>query len=902
MSELRAEKLLCEYAENPLGLDVIKPRFSWQVISDRRGAVQSSYRVLISSSRENLDRDIGEVWDSGKVICNRSVNVLFEGKTLESRGIYYWKVQIRDDRDSSSGFSEVAHFEMGLLNRHEWHGEWIGPGPEYSGPLLRRGFTLNKGLKSGRLYFSGLGLSELYINGKRVGDQVLDPVLTDYRLKVPYRCFDVTDFLYEGKNILGVMLGNGWYRGLDQANFQHDDTLKMLLQLNLTYEDGNTDELCSDTGWKFSSGPIRDNSLQMGEIYDARLEQPGWSNIDFDDSSWCPVLSVKPAEGELFSQSMEAMEITETLSPREVYSPESHTWVVIFNRLFSGWSRIRFKGRAGTKVSIAYSSRFTEERRIDKTGGHGPVELDEYTLKGDLQGEYYEPRFTFHPVQYMEISGEIECIEPNQIEGRVVSTAVDIKESFHCSYDLFNRIHKMVTNTLVNAMKGFPMDCLNREPLGYNEPASVSSILFSRKFMPRFWLKWLDDIRLGQRSDGYMSDWAPELPNSNREHDVAQLGNYPAMVWYLYEALDDIRIIEDHYPAIARWIGYLGTIEEDGLIKTGWLGDHMLPGKTPGHEVYVSDETPRPLVWNGYYYKTVLVASRAARLLGREKEADEFQVLAGRIKRDFNKLFFDEENNRYAEGAQTANGFSLILGLVPGGREEKVAESLVYEIMETHKGHIHTGHAGTSSVLEALIRYEKSDPLYALASAEDYPGWGYMLSQGATTVWESWGRDWAVDYEGGYKHHRADNMMMWGSIDKVFLHYVAGISEPAYNGDYLTTPGYQEISIKPHPIGGLTHGRARIDTVKGPLSSRWRKEGGRFYLNIEIPGNCRATVVLPRDAVPSIQLSEGGVEIIGENCEESFPEGIYSVNETPRNVEIKVGSGSYSFCLLELKL
>lgn len=867
--------------------------------ADKRGQMQSAYQILVAGSLKKLGNNVGDKWDSTKIISSRSVNVPYEGEPLVSGEECFWKVRIWDGDGRGGEYSAPATFEMGLLNEADWRGSWIQADDEINSPLFRTEFMLGKDIRRARIYLSGLGLYELYLNGEKVGDHVLDPVLTDYRRKVPYVTYDVTGMLATGKNAAGVMLGNGWYRGLTGGRFRFDDSLKMLFQMDVDYTDGSRTTISSGTGWKTRSGPITDNTLKEGEIYDAQLELPGWNQVGFDDTAWPGVREAACPKGQLFSQTLPAMKITETRDPARSTQQRQGTYLYDFGQLFSGWVRVRLRGERGTKVTITYSSRSLPDGSIDETGAVGPFESDTYFLRGDPEGETFEPRFTFHPVHFVQISGFPGDYSVLVVKGKVVHSAVDLTADFSCSNDLFNRIHKNVSWTLRNALKGFPMDCLHREPLGYNEPASVSSILFTRTFMPRFWTKWVEDIRINQRPDGSLSDWAPELPGSNRQHDAAQAGNYPALVWYLYECYDDERFLSDHYPTIARWIDFLDGTSEDDIITTGWLGDHMLPGAAPGHEIYTSDETPPELIWTGYFYKAAIVAAKAADVLGKAGDASRHAALAARIKDAFNARFFDVESSNYAGGSQTGNAFPLVLGLVPEERIDAVRDNLLREIMVTHDGHIHTGHAGTSSVFEVLIRHEENEALFSLTSAQTYPGWGYMVGQGATTIWESWGRDWAPDREGSHKAHRADSMMMWGCIDKFFYHYLAGISEPAYNGYETTPPGFSEIVIRPHVIGGLISAQASIMTVKGRIASSWRVGNNGFFLDLDVPVNVRAQVFIPKLGINRPVVREKASEFFRDGAFVEDVDGVLEGSEAPDYVELYIGSGAYSFALIE---
>ncbi len=887
----------CEYLINPLGIDVVQPRFSWILGSSQRGGMQTAYQILVTSSEEKLTNDIADKWDSKKVLSDQSVNVAYQGKTLVSGEKCYWKVRVWDKDDNPGSCSTPATFEMGLLHNDDWQGVWIGAKKNISAPLFRKEFKLTQEIKGARVYISGLGYYELYINGKKVGDHVLDPALTDYHKRVLYVTYDVTDMLREGRNTIGVMLGNGWYseKIFDEIFDKirpFGDSPRLLLQMNIEFTDGMTSSIKSDETWKVCSGPIICNNLYGGETYDARLEKLSWNTPGYDDSDWSKAQIVEPPNGELNSQLIPAMKVVETIKPVKFISPKPGIYVYDFAQLFGGWVKLHLKGSRNTKIIIKYSSRILLSGLIDEAPYPGDQETDFYILKGDPEGEVYEPRFTFHPVRYVQITGCPTKLTKSNLEGRVIHSAIDLSGHFCCSNPLFNQIHRNVTWTLRNALKGFPLDCLHREIIAYNEPASVSSILYTRKYMPLFWTKWLADIKGTQRQDGSLSDWAPDFPGINRQPDAAQAGNYPALVWYLYQYYEDKRILTDHYPTIKAWTDYLSSIADGYIIVKGWLGDHMLPGKFPGEEEFISKETPPPLIWTGYYYRSALIVSQAADVLGKSDDALQYAKLAEKIKDASNDEFFDKNTDNYARGSQTCNVFPLVLGIVPKGHQQGVVGNIMRDIMEKQDGHIHTGHVGTPSMIEALTKFSDGKAMYQIANTTTYPGWGYMVKQGATTIWESWGGDWANTTRHG---NRADSMMMWGCIDKFFYNYLAGIKGPDYHGPGYMAPGFKEIEIKPHVLGDLTSASASVKTVRGMVSSSWEKTDHSLTLEVSIPVNSQAKVSIPKIGLEDVTIFEGGRTIWKDGSYIGDVVGVTDGNENADYVTFEVGSGSYSF-------
>ena len=900
VSALSPTELTCEYATDPIGIDCASPRFGWVLEAERRGQMQTAYRILVASSAHVLAAGEGDRWDSGRVASDRSVNVPYDGPSLASRERCFWSVQVFDGDGVASAPSSPATFRMGLLGPGDWTGSWIDAPEELAAPLLRRTFDLDTPVASAQLHLAALGLYEGYLNGARLDDRVLDPALSDYRVRVPYVSYEVGDRLQAGRNVLAFMLGNGWYRGRSDGKYRFSSRLQLLLQLDITHTDGSTSSVVSDGAWRAIASPVQQNSFHEGETYDARLDREGWADVGHDDGDWATVEVGDGPTGMLFSQQMPPMRVIERRPPEQMSTPRPATTVFDFGQLFGGWVRIRLAGERGTEVSIEHSARILSDGVIDDVVYPGKQECDTYILRGDASGEWYEPRFTFHPVRYVQVTGDIEQMALADIAGCVVHTDVDLTAEFECSDPLLNQIHSNVTWSMRNAMKGFPMDCLHREPLGYNEPASVSSILFTRTHMPHFWTKWAGDIRVAQGDNGWLSDWAPELPGSGREHDAAQAGNFAAMLWYLYHYYDDERLLADNYPAIRRWVDYLGTVARDYLVEVGWLGDHMLPGPAPGYEEYVAAETPPPLLWTGYYYLGARVVADAARILGHGADADRYAQLTERIDAAYNTAFFDEQTGNYAGGSQTANSFSLLIGLCPPERQAALVANIRREVMDTHDGHIHTGHVGTTSLIEALTRYGDGETLLSVAAATGYPGWGYMVEQGATTIWESWGHDWAPDHDRAVQRavsHRADSMMMWGCIDRFFFAGLAGIGEPPFHGTGSPPRGFRHVEIRPLVVGELSHARARIRTVRGTVASSWRRDASSMELTVEVPANSTATVAIPKLGWQQVAVAEGGTPCFAEGRLAAAVEGVSGGEEAADCVELQVGSGRYRFVL-----
>ena len=916
-------ELKCEYAVNPLGVDVAQPRFSWEFSSSQRGQMQSAYQILVASSEEKLNTDIGDKWDSGKILSDKSVNITYEGSALASAEKCCWRVRCWDENDKASAYSKPAAFEMGIVERAacplegDWEGKWIGADISISAPLLRKEFEIAKDIKQARAYISGLGWYELFINGEKIGDHVLDPATTDYAKRILYAPYDVTALLREGPNAVGVMLGNGWYSEPDFQR-QYGDSPRLLLQMNIKFTDGSTTKIQTDETWKSSGGAITRNDLYGGETYDARLEKPDWSSVRYDDSDWADVVIKESPGGKMVSQLMPAIKVNQKIKPIKLTNPKPGVYVYDMGQLFGGWAKLHLKGSRDAKVIIKYADRISSESGlVDQErwlGGHSSPETDFYILKGDPEGEVYEPRFTYHPVRYVQIEGYPGELTPENIEGRVVYSAVDMSGDFHCSNPIINQIHQNVVWTLTNGLFGIPLDCLHREHWAWTDPATIAGSIYPRKHMPLFWTKWLNDIKDAQRDDGAVPDIAPSYPTDRS--DPAWGSNYPILVWYLHQYYGDDRILQEHYDGMKKWLDYLASIADNHIVTEGHYGDHLLPGKSPGEEEFISSETPPSLVWTGYYYRAASIVSQIADILGKPDDADYYSKLADNIKDAFNEKWLNKDINQYATGeavhevnnnplttplppfgrgnpfgkgearSQTANLFPLVLDIVPKENKDGVLKNIIEDIMVKHDGHLHTGNTGTTCMIDALTERGFGDVMYQVATTTTYPGWGYMVKEGATTIWEAWGRS-----------NAADSMIMWATIDEFFYNDLAGIKGPDYHGPGYMTPGFREIEIKPHVLGDLTFASASIRTMRGMVSSSWKNMDNSLTLEVSIPVNSQAKVSVPKTGLENIIVEEGGKTIWKDCAYVGGVVGITDGSESADYVTFDVGSGSYAFKL-----
>ncbi len=838
------------------------------------------YLGATAGNRNFFQGGIDDVRVYRRALSPEEIRALAKGSgEIETDRVGYWKMD--GDLTNSAGDEHSKGIKVGTLDT--------------GSPLLRKEFKTVGEIKRAMMYLSGLGWYELYLNGKKVGDHVLDPAWTSYDKRVFYVTYDVTDLLKKGRNVIGVMLGNGFYSQRPIAGFTdvihtYGESPKLLLQMNVECADGSTTSINSDRTWKASDGPITSNNIVGGEVYDARLEKEGWTEAGYDDSTWAPVVIKEPPGGKMESQLMPAIKVNQTLKPIKLTHPQPGIYVYDLGQHFGGWARMHVKGPRGTKITIKHSSRiYADTGLINKEAFPGIMETDYYIVKGDPQGETYEPKFTFHPTRYVQIEGYPGVPTINDIEGRVVYTSADMSGDFECSNALLNQVHRIAVWTLTNELYGLPLDSLHREPGAFICPENMGN-LYTRKNMPLFWTKWLRDISL-DGINGMIPFTAPDYRHTGVGH-VAYSGNYPILVWYVYQYYDDRRILQEHYSTIKAWVDYLTSKADDHIINADSFGDHMVPGPEPGKEEFMSRQTPRDLCQTGYYYRNGLILAHIAKILGQSDDAEHYAKLAESIKTAINTKWLNRQTSQYAVGSQTSNLFPLALGIVPEENKTGVVRNIVENIMKKYNGHLHTGNIGTNALIDALTAHGGGEAMYSAATRTTYPGWGYMIEQGATTIWEAWGREWKTS-----KRKREESMVMFATIDGFFYNYLAGIQAPDYYGPGYMPPGFRYIQIKPYVLGDLTYASGFIRTVRGMISASWKRTDDSLTLEVAIPVNSQARISVPKIGLQNVTVTESEKAVWKNGTFIPGISGITKGNETEDYVMFETGSGSYRFRL-----
>jgi alpha-L-rhamnosidase len=860
--------LRVEYLSNPTGIDVRQPRFQWVLGGTGRGEMQTAYQILVASSSANLAGNRGDVWDSGKVASGDSTQVVYNGKALESGHTYYWKVRTWDGQGSSSGYSEPAKFGMGLLARSDWKGQWIG-----GDGLLRKEFHVTGRVVRARAYITALGYYELHINGKKIGNKVLDPAWTVYPKRVLYSTYDVTSDLKDGANAVGVMLGGGWATQ-EAGGPPYYKQPALLFQMNIELADGKTVSISSDISWKTAAGPVVSDSVYDGEVYDARLAKPGWDTPGFDDSGWAPAKQEPGTEGAISAEMMPPIRVTDTLVPRSMTNPEPGVYIYDFGQNFAGWAALQVRGPSGAKVQLRYSELIYPNGMINRQNLRAAKSRDIYILRGSGL-EKYEPRFTYHGFRYVELTGYPGTPSLDTIRGRVVNSDVRETGSFVASKQILNQIQHLIRWGQLSNLYSIPTDCDQRnERQGWMGDAQVTAEEAMMNFdMAAFYTNFVRDIHDAQMPDGEIPDTVPHK-YGRYPADPAWGTAYPLLCWYMWQQYGDKRILQQNYEGLKKYVAFLQSRAEDNVLRYSYYGDWIAIKHTPG-----------ALISDSYFYYDTEILSNIAKILGKTEDAENYANQAGTIKDAFNKAFFNSQTGEYANGTQTAETMPLFLNLVPEKERGEVMGKLTNDIVYEHNTHVTTGFIGVKYLLPVLTRDGRTDLAYELATQTTYPSWGFMIARGATTLWELW------QDKIGPSMNSHDHIML-GSLGAWFYRALGGINLGP-DGE-----GYRHIVVDPNMVEDLDWTSASIETVRGQVSCSWKKKSGSISMEVTIPPNSDATIVVPeQEEMTTVSVREGDHTVWQDGKFVPGDPGITAAKAASHAIEFSVGSGYYHFLL-----
>jgi alpha-L-rhamnosidase len=890
-SDLKFEKMLVEYAENPLSIDMAHPRFSWIISSAGRNRRQVAFRITVSSSLGNLKRGKPDLWDSGRIESGETIQHEYLPGNLVSDNNYFWKVYAWDS-EGIMHESPPAEFGTAFLPGYKWKAKWIGnmtagqPIPpigfyksvkEQQGGdtvnhdgcslLLRNEEDISGEIESVRAYVTGLGYYEFFINGKRVGDHVLSPAKTPYHKYVLYDAYDVTSLIRQGRNAFGIHLGNGWFnpykKWWNEYRMQWFGSKRAIAEIHIKFKNGSEKIIGTDGSWKWEHGPVIYNCVYDGEIYNSNLESDGWTDPGFDDSPWRPVTSYDSYAPRLSASRMPPVRIKEVFRPREIKVSGDGVRIFDMGQNFAGWVMIEAKGAKSTVMRLRFSEDLNPDSTLDVTSNEYANASAEYIMKSS-QPEFYEPAFTYFGFRYAEVRGLNGPIDIMSIEGKAVYSDNRVAGRFNCSNSLVNKIHSATVWSQKSNMPGYPSDCPQRdERLGWLGDAQVTAEEAMFNFdMALFYENWLEGIRENQ--DEKSGDIPIISPRPYIKDDgIEWSSTYIAMLWQFYRFYGDAGILSHNYRAMKRYMNYLDSLSKDKILPKGWIGDwgSMVSGWKEGEPASVP---------TAFYYMNAGIMSDVANILEITSDRDHFKNLALDIREKYNKTFLDTLTANYSDGSQMANSFPLYLGLVPENMKSRVLANLVNDIVEKHHNHVTTGVLGTKYMPEALAIEGRADVAWSIINQKSPPCWNDMM-QKYNTMCEFW------------TLKQSKNHVMMGSIDAWFYKYLAGIQQEE------SGTAFSSFRIKPVIQDSLNSAEATVETLRGKIYSKWKLDSEKFSLIVEIPFNTTAVVYVPGSADEKIK--ESG-KPLGESTGtkyQGYDRGYH---------KIEVNSGNYNFTSL----
>lgn len=887
--DLRIEQLT-----NPLGLDIDIPRFSWRILNAQRGTKQTAYQILVATTPDLLDKDSADVWNSGLVQTDTSIWIDYQGSRLMPNKRYYWKVRIHTT-NGNSNWSEIAHWGMGLMGEARWRGRWIGVDRCMSGDessrwsrmsarYLRKEFPLKKQVRQATLHISGLGLYECFLNGTRVGESVLAPAPTDYRKTVLYNSYDVTGLLHsQTDNAIGITLGNGRYY-IMQQNYRTYKILnfgypKVRMNLIVEYTDGTTKTIETNTDWKLTAdGPIRSNNEYNGEEYDARKELGHWTETGYDDSKWLQAERVALPSGLPRGQQMPGMKVTERIKPQNIRKLSSGKYILDMGQNMAGWVRFTVKGMAGDTVRLRFAETLQPDGELYTANLRDAKATDLYILKGKGVEEW-APRFVYHGFRYVEVTGYPGQPTLDNFTGEVVNDDMPLTGSFESSHPILNQLIKNAYWGIRGNYKGMPVDCPQRDErqpwLGDHAIGALGESFLMEN--GPLYAKWMDDIREAQRADGCIPDVVPAFWYYYTDN-VTWPAAFMLIGDMLYEQYGNLRPVSLHYPGMKLWMQHMRDeyMNSDYIITRDRYGDWCLPPESPEliHSKDPARITDGKLIATAYYYKLLLLMGKFARLQGIDADAQAYEQLALHVKEGFNRTFWDPAQQHYGNNTVTANLLPLAFGIAEGSQQEAASLCIIDKMVDYYNATIQCGVIGIQWLMRELHRMGRNDVAYVLATHTQYPGWGYMAANGATTIWELWNGNTADPAMNSGNH-----VMLLGDFLPFCYQHLAGIRSAA--------PGFKKLAMKPaFDLEEVGYIKASHITPFGEVSSHWTQTATSYNWDITLPPNCSAEVWLPNENEKQITESGKGLQ---------KAEGVTILRKEKGYTLCNIESGNYRF-------
>jgi len=877
------ESLTSEYLTNPMGIDVLHPRLSWKISTSQRNTLQQAYNIRVATDASFSSSKT--VWNTGKVNADSSVLITYNGTALKSGTRYYWQVKVWDNHNHASVWSKPAYFETGLLLATDWKATWILPMQDtlrkIPAVMLRKQFTLSKKIVSARAYATAHGVYELHLNGKRVGDQQLTPGWTEYKKRLQYQVYDITSMLQQGDNVIGAMLGDGWFRGTTGFASQWavwGKKLALLCQLQITYADGTVQYINSDGSWKSTqNGPITLDGIYDGENYDARKEIAGWDIKNFNDAEWKPVSEVNYDNKMLVGVESVPVHKIQEIKPVAIFKSPKGTQIVDFGQNLTGWVRLKVIGQAGQTVNIRHAEVLDKFGEFYTANLRSATACINYTLKGGRE-ETFEPHFTFMGFRYIAVDGFPGELKPEDFTAVVVHSDMPVTGSFTCSDTMINKLQHNIQWGQKGNFLDIPTDCPQRdERLGWTGDAQVfaRTAAFNMQVAP-FFAKWMKDVAADQFKGGGIPFVVPDNLPTN-ESTSAGWGDVSVIVpWTMYQVYADKSILQTQYPSMKAYVDYIAKKAGDKYIWHGGslFGDWLF--YRPG--IYDFSEpngyTNPDLIATAFYAYSSKLLSQAAGVLGNTTDEKKYSDIYESVKKAFIHNYITPTGRVFAD-SQTGYVLALKFNLVPDSLKAKAAAYLVEDV-RSRNNHLSTGFLGTPYLCQVLSQNGYSNVAYDLLLQKTYPSWLYPVKMGATTIWERWDGI-KTDSTFQDKSMNSFNHYSYGAVGDWMYQQMGGLQ--------IGAPGYKHIVIKPQPNHKFSFAKATFETMYGQVLSSWEVNSGTMQIHVKIPSNTTADVTLPAARPESVQADGKPIT------------GVFNVTtvKDDEGATIKLGSGDYTF-------
>jgi alpha-L-rhamnosidase len=887
-AQVSVKNLLCENRINPVGLDIMSPRFSWQLVSDKRNIIQSAFEIRVGTHPGKYN-----LWSSGKLAGSQSLYVPYAGSPLTSGEIYYWQVRVWDNNGKVSDWSDKAYWQMGLLKSSDWKGKWIESGlasDSVNGPalLFRKEFSSRKKVSSATAFITTHGMYEAYLNGKKIGDGYLTPGWTSYNKRLQYQVYDVTDFLANGENAIAIVAGSGWYRTALAWNDNKDiygKKIGLLIQLSINYSDGSRETIVTDGSWRTSDeGPIRVSEIYNGETVDARMEKPGWDKSGYDDKNWKPVTEKNESADNLIATYNEPVTQHEVFQPVRIFKTPKGEQVVDFGQNLVGWARFKIRGNAGTEVIVDHAEVLDKEGNFYTDNLRAAKARDRYILSGKGE-EFFQPHFTFQGFRYIRLKGYPGEIKPENISAVTLYSDMKPTGQFTCSNPMLNQLQHNIQWGQKGNFLDVPTDCPQRdERLGWTGDAQAFSRTASFNMgVHNFFSKWLKDLAADQNADGRVPFVVPNVLGPMAGGSAGWADASTIIPWNMWLAYGDPKILEDQYASMKSWVAFMQSHSQGYLWNTGFhFGDWLFYRPADDNDGR-SAVTDKYLIAQCFFAHSTQLLVNAARVLNKPEDIQFYTDLLQHIKDAFLREYVTP-SGRLVSGTQTASVLALQFDMLPEEQRAQAAQRLVANIKD-YDNHLTTGFLGTPYLCHVLSRFGYDTVAYKLLLQESYPSWLYPVKMGATTIWERWDGQ-KPDSSFQTPGMNSFNHYAYGAIGDWMYRNITGLDT------YEDGAGYKKTIIRPHPGGKLVYANADLETGYGKLSSHWKMADGKFLLDVEIPANTTADIFIPAASADEIMENE---KPLSESKE------VKLAGKEGKYIELHTGSGNYHFSAVLLK-